>query len=92
MARKARKGKAMKAIMILIVAAGTAQGSGLGSNQTLDVREIEFSDMNACHEAATRLTDAGRKNVYWAREFATEDRSRRLLTPAPIVMAECIKT
>lgn len=82
----------MKAIMILIVAAGTAQGTGHGSNQTLDVREIEFSDINACHKAAAQLTDAGRKNVYWAREFSTENRSRRLLTPAPIVMAECIKT
>ncbi len=82
----------MKAIMILIVAAGTAHGNLHGSNQTLEVREIEFSNMDACHKAAAQLTDAGRRNVYWAREFSTENRSKRLLSPAPIVMAECIKT
>jgi tRNA A37 threonylcarbamoyladenosine modification protein TsaB len=82
----------MKAIMILIVAAGTAQGSALSSNRNLDVREIEFSTMEACRQAAAQLVDAGRKNVYWAREFATETSTRKLLTPAPIVMAECIKT
>lgn len=82
----------MKAIMILIVAAGTAQGNALGSNQILDVREIEFSNMDACHQAAAQLTSAGRKNVYWAREFSTENSTKKLLTPAPIVMAECIQT
>ncbi len=82
----------MKAIMILIVVAGTSQGTSIGSDQALDVRQIEFSDIHACEEAAARLTNAGRKNVYWAREFSAESRGRKLLTPAPIVMAECIKT
>ena len=32
----------MKAIMILIIAAGTVRGGSLGDDRTLEVREIEF--------------------------------------------------
>ena len=82
----------MKAIMILIVVAGTAHGTTDGPDQTLQVKEIEFSTLKSCQKAAAQLTDAGRKNVYWAREFSADKSNRQRPVPAPVVMAECVKT
>ena len=82
----------MKAILILIIAAGTVQGtSSLGPDQTLQVREIEFSSMEACGEAATKLTTAGRRSNEWTRIFSVEESSSRVLVPSPVVIAECVK-
>ena len=50
----------MKAILILIVTAGTVQGSSLGPDQTLQIREIEFSTMATCRQAAQQLTKSAR--------------------------------
>lgn len=82
----------MKAILILIIAAGTVQGaSSLGPDQTLQVREIEFSSMEACDAAATRLTAAGRRADERARIFSIEESSDRVLVPSPVIIAECVK-
>ena len=81
----------MKALLILIVAAGTVQGaSSLGPDQTLQVREIEFSTLANCREAAAQLTSAGRRSNEWARIFSVEGSTNRVLVPAPIVIAECV--
>ncbi len=82
----------MKAILILIIAAGSVQGtSSLGPDQTLQVREIEFSSMAACGAAATQLTAAGRRSEEWARIFSVEEPSGRVLVPSPVIIAECVK-
>ena len=82
----------MKAILILIITAGSVQGtSSLGPDQTLQVREIEFSSMAACGEAASKLTAAGRRSNEWTRSFSIEESSDRILVPSPVIIAECVK-
>ena len=81
----------MKAILILIIAAGTIRGSSLGADRTLEVREIEFSSIAACRQAAAQLVDAGRKSNDWARTFSVEGATNRVLVPAPNIIAECVK-
>jgi hypothetical protein len=81
----------MKAILILIVTAGTVQGSSLGPDQTLQVREIEFSTMATCQQAAKQLTNSVRRADERARIFVDTSRNR-VLVPAPVVIAECVKT
>lgn len=81
----------MKAILILIVTAGTVQGSALGPDQTLQVREIEFSTMATCRQAAEQLTKSARRADERARIFV-DTASNRVLVPAPVVIAECVKT
>ena len=81
----------MKAILILIVTAGTVQGSSLGPDQTLQVREIAFSSMASCHQAAEQLTKSARRADERARIFI-DSSSNRVLVPAPVVIAECVET
>jgi hypothetical protein len=81
----------MKAILILIVTAGTVQGSSLGPDQTLQIREIEFSTMATCRQAAQQLTSSAHRADDRARIFG-EISTNRVLVPAPVVIAECVKT
>ena len=80
----------MKAIMILIVVAGSVQGSSLGPDQTVQVREIEFSSAEACQAAASQLTDAARRSGDRARIFSIEGSTEKVLVPGPNVIAECV--
>lgn len=81
----------MKAIMILIVTAGTVQGAAsLGPDQTLQVREIEFSTMANCRLAARQLIGAAQSANDYARVFSVEQPSGRNLVPAPSVIAQCV--
>jgi hypothetical protein len=81
----------MKAILILIVTAGTIQGSSLGPDQTLQVREIEFSNMASCRQAAEQLTKSARRADERSRIFI-DTTTDRVLVPAPVVIAECVST
>ena len=80
----------MKAILILIITAGSVQGISLGPDQTLQVREIEFSSMEACHAAANQMTSAGRRSNEWQRIFSREEVTQRVLVPSPVIIAECV--
>lgn len=80
----------MKAIMILIIAAGTVRGGSLGDERTLEVREIEFSSIASCRHAASQLVDAGRRSSDWSRTFSVEGSTGRMVVPAPNIIAECI--
>ena len=80
----------MKAIMILIITAGTVQGVSLGPDQTLQVREIEFSTMASCREAAAQLVNAGRKSDQYRRIFSVQADGSSLV-PAPVIIAECLE-
>ena len=80
----------MKAIMILIITAGTVQGISLGPDQTLQVREIEFSSMANCHRAAAQMIDAGRRSDQYRRVFSVEGTTGKSLVPAPVIIAECV--
>lgn len=80
----------MKAIMILIVVAGSVQGSSLGPDQTVQVREIEFSSPAACQAAASQIAGAARRSGDWARIFSVEGSTDRVLVPAPNIIAECV--
>lgn len=81
----------MKAILILIIAAGAIRGGSLGSDQALEVREIEFSSIESCRLAAAQLVDASRRSNDWARTFSVEGSTNRVLVPAPNIIAECVK-
>ena len=80
----------MKALMILIVAAGLGDAGLRDNDQVLQVQQIEFSDMEACQKAAERLTVAGRRATDYQKVFAVESGTNRVLAPAPVVMAECV--
>jgi len=80
----------MKAILILIITAGSVQGVSLGPDQTLQVREIEFSTMASCRQAAAQLTDAGRRSDQYRRIFSVEGSTGGSLVPAPVIIAECL--
>ena len=84
----------MKALLILIVTVGTSQANVDPLSTDLQVREIEFSTIQACERAATRLTKAGRSTSDWAKTFAVEapsSTSRRLFLAPPTVIAECVE-
>lgn len=80
----------MKAIMILIVVAGSVQGSSLGPDQTVQVREIEFSSPEACQAAASQITVAALRAGDRARIFSVEGSTEKVLVPGPNVIAECV--
>ena len=80
----------MKAILILIITAGSIQGISLGPDQTMQVREIEFSSMEACQAAANQMTAAGRRSNEWQRTFSVESTTQRVLVPSPVIIAECV--
>lgn len=82
----------MKAIMILIVAAGVGNGEVSGSDQVLQVREIEFSTMKACQKAAGDLNRAAHRSEERTRTFSRDPATGRVLVPAPVVIAECVRT
>ena len=80
----------MKALMILIITAGTVQGISLGPDQTMHVREIEFSSMTACRQAAAQMINAGRRSDQYRRVFSVEERTDESLVAAPVIIAECV--
>ena len=80
----------MKAIMILIITAGSVQGISLGPDQTMHVREIEFSSMEACHKAAATMIDSGRRSEQYRRIFSIDRTTGRPVVPAPVIIAECV--
>jgi hypothetical protein len=82
----------MKALLILIVTAGTVQGASLGPDQTLQIREIEFSSMEACREAAEQMVSSGHRANDRARILSIEESTDRVLVPAPVIIAECVQT
>jgi hypothetical protein len=82
----------MKALLILIVTAGTVQGASLGPNQTVQIREIEFSSMESCRQAAQQMVKGARRADDRARIFSIEESTGRMLVPAPVIIAECVKT
>ena len=82
----------MKALLILIITAGTVQGASLGPDQTLQVREIEFSSMEACQKAAAQMTTSATRAGDRARIFSIEESTDRILVPAPVIIAECVQT
>lgn len=86
----------MKALLILIVTVGTSQANVDPLSTDLQVQQIEFSSIQACERAATRLTNAGRSTSDWAKTFAIEyprDGLRRsqLFVAPPTVLAECVE-
>ncbi len=84
----------MKALLILIVTVGTSQANVDPLSTDLQIREIEFSSIQACERAATRLTHAGRSTSDWAKTFAIESRrlrSSQLFVAPPTVLAECVE-
>lgn len=80
----------MKAMMILVVVAGTVQGASLGPDQSVQVREIEFSSMEACQTAAVKMTDAGRRAEQYSRTFEVDSTTGQVLVPGPVIIAECV--
>ena len=82
----------MKALMILIITAGTVQGASLGPDQTVQVREIEFSSIEACRKAAEQMTTSANRAGDRARIFSIEESTDRILVPAPVIIAECLET
>ena len=82
----------MKALLILIVTAGTVQGASLGPDQTMQIREIEFSSMEACQKAAVQMTSSATRAGDRARIFSIEESTDRILVPAPVIIAECVQT
>lgn len=82
----------MKALLILIVTAGTVQGASIGPNQTVQIREIEFSSMTTCRQAAQQMVKAARRADDRARIFSVEESTDRILVAAPVIIAECLET
>ncbi len=82
----------MKALLILIVTAGTVQGASLGPDQTVQIREIEFSSMAACRQAAQQMVKSAHRADDRARIFSVEESTNRILVPAPVIIAECVGT
>ena len=82
----------MKALLILIITAGTVQGASLGPDQTVQVREIEFSSMEACQKAAKQMVTSANRAGDRARILSVEESTGRILVPAPVIIAECVQT
>lgn len=82
----------MKALLILIVTAGTVQGASLGPDQTVQIREIEFSSMVTCRQAAKQMVAAAHRADDRSRIFSIEASTGRALVPAPVIVAECVQT
>ena len=82
----------MKALMILIITAGTVQGASLGPDQTVQVREIEFSSIEACQKAAEQMTTSANRASDRARIFSIEETTDRILVPGLVIIAECVQT
>jgi hypothetical protein len=82
----------MKAILILIVTAGTVQGASLGPDQTVQIREIEFSSMATCRRAAQQMVKSAHRADDRARIFSIDEATGRMLVPAPVIIAECVET
>ena len=85
----------MKALLILIVTVGTSQANVDTVDSALDVRQIEFSTVSACEEAAARLNSAGKSTSDWAKIFAVETpsggTSGNMFVSPPTVIAECLE-
>ncbi len=80
----------MKAILVLIVVVGSL-GGGDYADQRVEVREIEFSSIDACRKAAVQLASAGTSASDRARIFDVERSSGRVQVPGPVVIAECVE-
>jgi hypothetical protein len=84
----------MKAVLILIVSVGASQANlDLGGN-SLEVRQIEFSNVVACERAAEKLSRAGRSGSDWAKTFAVDTARVTGNGPylaLPSVIAECVE-
>jgi hypothetical protein len=78
--------------MILIVTAGTVQGASLGPDQTVQIREIAFSSMATCRQAAQQMVKAAHRADDRSRILSIEESSDRILVPAPVIIAECVQT
>lgn len=81
----------MKALLILIVAAGIGDTGRDAADQSLQIQRIEFSSLAACVEAADRLTEAGRRTIHYQKAFGTEAGTNRVLAAPPVITAECVK-
>ncbi len=81
----------MKALMILIVAAGVGDFGPREGAQVLQVEQIEFTSIDTCLRAAYRLTVAGRQTTNYQRVFGTATGTRAVLTPPPVITAECVQ-
>lgn len=81
----------MKALLILIVAAGIGDAGRHDGDQALQIQRIEFSSVGTCLEAANRLTAAGRRATHYQKAFGTETGTNRVLTAPPVITAECVK-
>ena len=82
----------MKALLILIVTAGTVQGASLGPDQSVQIRQIEFSSMESCQKAAAQMVSSANRAGDRARIFSIEESTDRILVPAPVIIAECVQT
>ena len=78
----------MKTLMILIVAAGISAGDDPQS--ALEIREIEFRNLDACQRMAEALNQAGRSAEQRAMNVLAKQPSLRLPLTVPVVIAECI--
>ncbi|MDJ0608104.1 MAG: hypothetical protein QNJ67_03950 [Kiloniellales bacterium] len=80
----------MKAILVLIVVVGSMGSSNYG-DQRVQVREIEFSSIDACRKAAVQMVSASRGANDRARTFDVDRSNGRVLVPGPVVIAECLE-
>ena len=84
----------MKAVLILIVSVASSQANVDLGDSSLEVRQIEFSNIAACERAAEKLTHAGRAGSDWAKNFAVNNQKgqgRALFLALPSVIAECVE-
>ena len=78
----------MKTLMILIVAAGISAGNDPQS--ALEVREIEFRNLDACQRMAAALNQAGRGAEQRVFNVLAKQPNLKLPLSVPVVIAECI--
>ncbi len=87
----------MKAVLILIVSVASSQANVDLGDSSLEVRQIEFSNIAACERAAEKLTHAGRAGSDWAKTFAVTAQSgqgglrRDFFLSVPYLIAECVE-